>query len=499
MLLDSYGKEVPIEKLRNKKIIMYGSSTRNQAAIRELQIGENVLFLVDSDTEKEGLVQGGYQVYSVKELENHKDCIILSVLVYHSKEVLEALGVIGIHDCLFFYPELFDLSEVVTSNNIVIQRERHYRYIHVFSNDKFVIPFYQMLEERFCMEEHLIILAYRIKDDFAGVFPFAMEKNKEYHNILLLDDVHGILDNGFKDKTRLIPSRLECNQVFWSNRMKELCNYAEMIFLHSAFWGHETKKLMYDLTQIYHRKMIWGVFNGDAYFERDSFEVSQILSKIGKSSTSKAMVEVIKKNYGICAEADSNAYYVYIPNQIKCKKIPAHDSVNILLGHSAYENGNHIEGLKLLQKYADENIKIYCPLSYGLVTYSNFVIQEGKKIFGKKFIPILHYIRQEQYFQFLRTMDVAVFPLTRTAGESTFLLLEAASVKIYANMDAVGYMQNELIHVEDITKIRGQSFEEFAEPVRAQLYDIDGLNEYMVMEWKKFLKDEGKERNDSIQ
>jgi len=493
MLLDCYGKEVSIEKLRNKKIIMYGASTRNQAAICALQIEENVLFFVDSDTEKEGLVQDGYRVYSVKELENHQDCIILSVLVYHFKEVLETLGGIGIHDCLFFYPDLFDLSEVVACNNIVIHQERHYRYIHIFSNDGFVIPFYQMLEEQFCIEEHLIILAYSIKDDFAGSFPFVMKKNEEHYNILLLDDVHGILDNGFKDKARLIPFELDCNQVFWSNRIKELCNQAEMIVLHSAFWGHETKKLMYDLIQGYHKKMVWEVFNEDAYFEQDSFEVSQILSKVGRCVTSEVMVEVIKNNYGLCAEADSNAYYVYIPNQVKNKKIPAHNCVNILLGHSACENERHIETIKLLQKYVDESIKIYCPLSYGLDSYRNLVIQEGKKIFGKKFIPILHYIRQEQYFQFLRTMDIAVFPLKKTEGESTLLLLEAASVKIYANMDAVGYMQNKLIHVEDIEKIREQSFAEFAEPIKTQLYDIDGLNEYMTMEWKKNLKYKGKE------
>ncbi|MBO4998905.1 MAG: TDP-N-acetylfucosamine:lipid II N-acetylfucosaminyltransferase [Lachnospira sp.] len=492
MLIDSFGKTVGIESLKNKRIIMYGASTRNQKAIDALGIAENVVFFIDSNEEKNGQVIGNYQIRSLTAIKNYSECIILSVLVFHFREIMKVLEENEINNCLFYYPEFFDIKKVFQSNSRVLQKEKQYRYIHIFSNDKFVIPFYQMLEEKFPIQEHLLIVAYRIKDDFAGILPFLMEKCKKYHNVLILDDVHGSINNAITDKNRLIPKKLDCNQGFYYDIMKKIYKNAYKIILHSAFWGKETKKLVYDLTQCYASKMVWGCFGGDAYFDKDSFEVSEIIKKVGICSVTAGTYKAVKENYGIEGKIDSNAYYVYIPKSM-IKKPPAHDSTHILLGHAAFEYVNHIEGLRLLQRYADEDIKIYCPLSYGVDDYRKYIIQMGKNLFGDKFIPILNYIKQEQYFCFLQAIDVAVFPAKRLAAESTILLLKAAGIKIYADIDVMSYMQEILVDINNIKDIQYETLEEFVAFPQKELYDANKLNNDIVIEWETFFENNYKD------
>lgn len=487
MLIDRKGNRVSVSWLKNQRIIMFGASTRNKAAVDDLHIHDNILFFVDRDEQKVGQFLDGYAIQSLDSLNNYKDCLILSVVVSSSSEIIEILRSKGIGNCIFYYPEFFDIEEVYQNNERVIQNKRKYHYLHIFSNDKFLVPFYRMLEEQFHILEHLFVLAYRIGNDYANILPFALEKSRKHQNILILDDIHGINTHDVTNKKRLIPTELDCNRFLYSESMKKICDYMDRIILHSAFWGWETKKFVYELTQIYAEKMTWGCFGGDAYFDKDSFEVTQIISKVGTCSLSSKLYEVVKKNYGISGKIDADAYYVYIPEQM-IKQVHTHDSVNILLGHSAAEYGNHMEGLETLKKYVNENIKIYCPLSYGSDNYRNEVIRKGKELFGNKFVPLLYYMEQVEYFQFLQTIDVAVFPLKRLAAESTFLLLKAAHVKIYADIGVVKYMQDRLVHFENIEKIKNETLREFVTCVRQQPYSISDLNNYMVSEWKKVLE-----------
>lgn len=489
MLIDALRNNVQVERLKNKRIIMYGASTRNQNAIEELGIKENVLFFVDSNEEKAGGVLGEYEICSSTVLQEYTDCIILSVLVGYLEEVMMILDNNGIKakNCLFYYPEFFNIEEVLLSNIETLEKKKNYKYIHVFSNDKFVIPFYLMLEERFPIEEHLFIVAYRIKGDYAGILQFLMQKCKKYHNILILDDVHGIFNKNIHSSARLIPEDLDCNQVFYSEMLKKVCFNAYKIFFHSAIWGNETKKFISILTMYCFQKIIWICFGGDAYFDKNSFEVTQILSKIRFCPGSNGIYEVVKQNYGIYRKIDGEAYYVYIP-QYMIKQVPIHDSANILLGHSAFKYGNHMEGMEILKKYVDEDIKIYCPLSYGSESYRKEVIQKGEAMFGNKFIPLLSYMEQAQYLEFLQSIDVAVFPLKRLAAESTFLLLKAFHVKIYADIGVIEHISDRFLHIEDIRKIQSETLEEFIASIKQESYGISDLNNYVVDEWTRILE-----------
>lgn len=487
MLINEKRYNVPSSLLKNRKIIMYGASTRNITAINALHIYDNVSFFVDRDAQKVGQELDGFAIRSVDSLSECTDCLVLSVLVSCYMEIVEIVQDKGIESCLFYYSECFNIRNAFNSNWNVLQHAKKFRYIHVFSNDKFVMPFYQMLEERFCIREHLLILAYRIKDDYANVLQFVLEKSRKYQNVLILDDIHGIQRIDSKDSERLIPSELDCNKFFYSAGMKEIFRYADRIILHSALWGYETKKLTCALTKTYAEKIFWVCYGADAYFDKNSFEVTQILSKIRFCPGSNGVYEVVKQNYGIYRKIDGEAYYVYVPKHM-IKQVPIHDSVNILLGHSAAKYGNHMEGLEILKKYVDEDIKIYCPLSYGSESYRKEVIQKGKAMFGNKFIPLLSYMEQVQYLEFLQSIDVAVFPLKRLGAESTFLLLRAFHVKIYADIGVTKHISDRLLHIEDIRKIQSETLEEFIASIKQESYGISDLNNYVVDEWTRILE-----------
>ena len=74
------------------------------------------------------------------------------------------------------------------------------------------------------------------------------------------------------------------------------------------------------------------------------------------------------------------------------RELPVHDSphdgLNILLGNSADPSNNHKEVLDKLRSYATENIRIYCPLSYGDRKYAQIVSDYGRLMFGEKFLAL---------------------------------------------------------------------------------------------------------------
>lgn len=69
--------------------------------------------------------------------------------------------------------------------------------------------------------------------------------------------------------------------------------------------------------------------------------------------------------------------------------------------------------MHLLSKFKNENIRIFAPLSYGDLDYAKIVIEEGKRIFGEKFTALKEFMNEDEYYQFLNSMDIAIFDMKR--------------------------------------------------------------------------------------
>ena len=100
-----------------------------------------------------------------------------------------------------------------------------------------------------------------------------------------------------------------------------------------------------------------------------------------------------------------------------------HNTVNILVGNSATKTNNHIEVLNWLSRFKKNNIKIYCPLSYGDKGYASEVAEYGRKMFGDKFVPVLNYMKSDEYSVFLNKMDIAVFNNNRQQATANIEIL----------------------------------------------------------------------------
>lgn len=107
------------------------------------------------------------------------------------------------------------------------------------------------------------------------------------------------------------------------------------------------------------------------------------------------------------------------------------NKINILIGNSSSESNNHFEAFDALKHLVDYDIKIYCPLSYGDVTYREMVIERGRLIFGEKFIPITEFMKIQDYYKLLGRMDIGIFPFDRQQGLGNIHALIYLKKKIY--------------------------------------------------------------------
>ncbi|XHR84730.1 MAG: TDP-N-acetylfucosamine:lipid II N-acetylfucosaminyltransferase [Gloeotrichia echinulata GP01] len=133
-------------------------------------------------------------------------------------------------------------------------------------------------------------------------------------------------------------------------------------------------------------------------------------------------------NYYECIMYTSNIYkYIEESDNQNLHK----STINIQIGNSASLNNNHLQLLDILELYKDKNIKIICPLSYGLETVKETVIEKGKKIFGEKFIPLTNFMPLEEYRKLQLTIDIAVFNHNQQEAMGNTISLLGMGKKVY--------------------------------------------------------------------
>ncbi len=154
-------------------------------------------------------------------------------------------------------------------------------------------------------------------------------------------------------------------------------------------------------------------------------------------------------------------------NSINCDAIRAekvkHEKIRILVGNSSTKTNRHIPALKLLQKYANENIEILVPLSYGNPEYKQEVIECGKKLFGEKFVAIEQFMDREEYVRFLNSCDVGVFNNDRQQGMGNIGYMLELGKKVYMPKDEAmwKHFTSYGITLYDVNEISQLSCEDF--------------------------------------
>ena len=125
-------------------------------------------------------------------------------------------------------------------------------------------------------------------------------------------------------------------------------------------------------------------------------------------------------------------------------KAATHSTCRIIVAHSAHPASLHIESFHLLEHLNDDDIEIICPLSYGIPEYRDKVIAEGRRIFGKKFIPLTEHMDKGEYIELLNTCDVGVYITRYQQGMGNISLLLRLGKKVYIREDNSMWQQYRL-------------------------------------------------------
>lgn len=139
------------------------------------------------------------------------------------------------------------------------------------------------------------------------------------------------------------------------------------------------------------------------------------------------------------------------------------DITRILVGHSGWRKYGHIEALDILEKYQNENIMLYLPMSYGDKEYIDMVDEYAHLKYGDKVCIMRDFLDPDKYQEFLQTIDVGIFNEPVQTGLGNIFALLGYGKKVYLN----DFGQNIIIVPEKgliahkISSIQKESFTEF--------------------------------------
>lgn len=144
----------------------------------------------------------------------------------------------------------------------------------------------------------------------------------------------------------------------------------------------------------------------------------------------------------------------------------------IQVAHNAHTFNRHIEILESLLPYADENMTLFLPMSYGndwhtsSPQYGKNVQQFAYENFPDKVHIMYKLMPQLKYTEFLWNMDISIFNAARQNALGNILKLLYMGNKVYLTPDGPLYKffkdkNFEIYNTKDVGKI---SYEEFIKP-----------------------------------
>ena len=156
-------------------------------------------------------------------------------------------------------------------------------------------------------------------------------------------------------------------------------------------------------------------------------------------------------------------YKRYNPQSKLEVTIRKNDCVYIQIGHSADPSMRHKEILLYLKRFSDRNIKIILPLSYGDVRYAEMIEKLAKDIFSEKVICLKDFMEEDEYFEYLKIVDLGIFNVFRQQGLGNIQRLIFRNVKIYMPSQSVMYsfFREKGVPINKVEDLKECTFDEF--------------------------------------
>lgn len=285
--------------------------------------------------------------------------------------------------------------------------------IHLFPKSKFAEPFINFLEQNFDISRHEILLYENGPHDFSDEW---------FEQAYIYD--------------------MDAHDLGWIYRKLQK---AEKIIFHNLSVKTDTLFLL-SLNKRFLNKSAWFIWGGDLYCFRDK-----------RTGLAEHVVEYVRKRViqtiplfiswissdcrlaNLWYKTDSVnmpvAYYdeelVSVLSALKETPKKQSKTVKILVGNSATRTNNHAEVLDFLKKWAEDDIEIVAPLSYGDSSYGDEIEEMGKAYFGNKFNAIRTFMSRGEYFSLLNEMDVVIFNHDRQQALGNIVALLSLGKKLY--------------------------------------------------------------------
>ncbi|KKN19950.1 hypothetical protein LCGC14_0940580 [marine sediment metagenome] len=231
------------------------------------------------------------------------------------------------------------------------------------------------------------------------------------HN--LTEEISGILF-GFKGKAKIL-------WVIWGS---DLYDYVPL-----NLYDHYTSRLLTKLD----KKVISGLIN---FYYSFFFEIKKaVIRRLDYViSAHSGDLKLFNKFFKTKAECYTQSIY---PNPVDFEKLDAEYNYSIderynykkngfkllLLGNSGSPTNNHLDIMIRLSEMKEQDFKIICPLSYGPPIYIKKIIENGKILFGDRFIPLLEFLNPEIYYHILKQVDLAIMYHNRQQGMGNIQIL----------------------------------------------------------------------------
>ena len=170
------------------------------------------------------------------------------------------------------------------------------------------------------------------------------------------------------------------------------------------------------------------------------------------------------------------------------EKSNSKECINILLGHSGFKDDNHIEILKQLIRYKDDNINVYLIFSYGDNEYIKTVKQYIKHNWKSKITIIEDFLPYQQYLDLLKTMDIAIFDGTYSYALGNIGVLLYLKKKIFLNRNGViaEAFKSEHIPFVYTDSISSMTFSDFSKPI---VYKSDSWKELSIHTYDQHIEE----------
>lgn len=311
--------------------------------------------------------------------------------------------------------------------------------LHVAGLDKFIPPFVELVKQEFNADQHQFWL-------------LGSQKNYPVQQ----DDSVYVVREGVKGRL-----------LGYFELLKEL-HRARKVILHGLFNINVIRILVFCPWLL--PKCHWVIWGGDLYrYKEPKTTVSSrineafrrfVIRRVGSLVTYvKGDVELARKWYK--AKGTHHECIMYLSNVVDPKMTvesdptSGYDGLNILLGNSADPSNNHIEALERLLPFKDHPLKIYAPLSYGDQNHAKKVISQGKAWFGDKFVPMTDFMPFEQYLEFLKSLDIAIFNHQRqqAMGNTITLLGMGKTVFMRSDVSQWRFLKGLGIKLNDVEKL----------------------------------------------